>query len=384
MLAASVLDKYYRLRGNYRKALAYFEEATTIRDNLDNKEAQRKIQEHYYQYQYEKKAIADSIAHTQAMEIKELALEASLERNRRQRLTILSILLGLMGIVVFLGILWRLLVAKRVANQKLQKVNAEVTQQKEEITAQRDEIEAQRTLLHSQNQMLEHANATKDKFFSIISHDLRTPVSGFKNLANVMMEKFDMLTPEQLKEGLCDLNSTANETIAMLNNLLCWARSQQDMIEVITFPANIKHLCSKVFDGVSMKLKEKNITIDSKRVEPIEAEVDEKILSTVLRNLLTNAIKFSPSNSTIEVAAYNNNGHLTISVKNHGIGMTQADVGKLFRIECDTKSIGSSPEKGSGVGLIICKELISLHKGNIQVKSKPNHGSTFTITIPNS
>lgn len=237
-------------------------------------------------------------------------------------------------------------------------------------------------LLAGKNTELQQSNATKDKFFSIISHDLRTPVSGFRNLTTLIGEKFDLLTPDQLKESIFNLNHAAEETISMLNNLLHWARSQQKIIEVKTLPVNIKILCNKVFDEQSVKLKEKDIIINDQGIGLFDADIDENIVSTVLRNLLSNAIKFSPRNSTIDVNAFIDNSTLHISIKDRGIGMTEEDQKKLFRIECDTKSIGKSTEKGSGLGLIICKELATLHGGTIEVESRPEHGSTFTLKIP--
>jgi hypothetical protein len=237
-------------------------------------------------------------------------------------------------------------------------------------------------LLGIKNQQLLESNATKDKFFSIISHDLRTPVSGFRNLSALMGQQFDLLSTVQIKENLIDLSKSADETVALLNNLLQWSKSQQGKILVNRFPLRITRLFRKVIDELNTKLKEREISIASEISEDIEADIDENIISTVLRNFLSNAIKFSPQGTTITVKAVDNGDSITVLVSDQGIGMSNEDMAKLFRVECDTKSIGNSPEKGSGLGLILCKELINLHGGEVQVESSPGKGSTFSFTIP--
>lgn len=239
-------------------------------------------------------------------------------------------------------------------------------------------------LLETKNQQLNESNATKDKFFSIISHDLRTPVSGFRNLSALMGQQFDLLTPDQVRENLVDLSKSADETVTLLNNLLQWSKSQQGKISVSRFPVRVKRLCSKVADELGTKLKEKNIEVAIEIDNDLEVDIDENIISTVIRNFLSNAIKFSPQNSTIVIKAVFKGESLSLTVTDCGIGMTDDDVKKLFRVECDTKSIGNSPEKGSGLGLILCKELINLHGGEVQVTSQIGKGSTFGFTIPSS
>jgi tetratricopeptide (TPR) repeat protein/serine phosphatase RsbU (regulator of sigma subunit) len=157
-LSAYLLSLLYRKQNDYTNALKFFEEHVLLRNQIDNDEVRRTIQEQYYRLQYEKKAASDSITYAQEMAIKNLELDKKREQTRRQQWIIYSIVIGLIGLIVFAFILMQLLAAKRLANQKLEQINEEVNQQNEEITCQRDEIETQRNLLQEQNSMLEQAN----------------------------------------------------------------------------------------------------------------------------------------------------------------------------------------------------------------------------------
>lgn len=239
-------------------------------------------------------------------------------------------------------------------------------------------------LLEIKNQQLELSNATKDKFFSIISHDLRSPVASFRNLSGIIGKNVENYSGDQIKDLMQTLNTSAEETFTMLNNLLEWSKSQQKKIQIVKFPKNIKSLCTRVINELSIKTKEKDIIINSENIESFDANVDENVIATAIRNVLTNAIKFSPNGSQILIEARQNGRGFFISIQDYGIGMSETDLQKLFRIEHDTKTIGKSPEKGSGLGLILCKELVSLHGGDITVESEINKGSRFKIIIPQS
>ena len=327
--------------GEYKEAIKYYDIYLAAKDSLSSKEKTTAIAELVTKYETEKKE-------------QEIALQQLTIKKARAQLIVLMLAAGLFAVgIVFMGYIVRL-------KQKTQR------------------------LLASKNAELQLTNATKDKFFSIISHDLRTPVSGFKSLLTSMHKTFDLHTPDQLKERIGDLNQSAEETSALLNNLLQWAKSQQTKIEVKKFPVNLKRLINKVTEELSTKLQEKNVSVTADVAPDLEVNLDENIVSTVLRNLLSNAIKFSPSGSTVSVTGTSSADGLEITVTDSGIGMTPQDAEKLFRIECDTKSIGNSPEKGSGLGLIICKELLTLHGGNISVVSSLGAGSAFSLRIPNT
>lgn len=338
---ALLLKGQYAQLKRYDKALEYANIFIDTKDQMFSEEKTKALQEMMTKYETDKKE-------------QEIALQQLTIKKARAQQIVLMLAVGLFGLgIVFMGYIVRL-------KQKTERI------------------------LAGKNAELQVMNATKDKFFSIISHDLRTPVSGFKNLLTSMHKTFDLHTPDQIKERIGDLNQSAEETSALLNNLLQWAKSQQNKIEVKKFPVYLKRLINKVTEELSTKSQEKNVSISADVAPDLEVNLDENIVSTVLRNLLSNAIKFSPSGSTVSVNATISADGLGITVTDSGIGMTPQDAEKLFRIECDTKSIGNSPEKGSGLGLIICKELLTLHGGNISVESSLGAGSVFTLRIPNT
>ena len=336
---SGILRGVFTRLGEYKEAIKYYDIYIATKDSLTSKEKTTAIAELVTKYETEKKE-------------QEIALQQLTIKKARAQLIVLMLAAGLFALgIVFLGYIVRL-------KQKTERI------------------------LAGKNAELQVMNATKDKFFSIISHDLRTPVSGIKNLLTSMQRNIDQYTPEKLSELVGSLNQSAEETSALLNNLLQWAKSQQKKIEVKKFPIRITRLVTKVTDELSTKLEEKQIAVNINIDKDLMANLDENIISTVLRNLLSNAIKFSPSGSAIEVSAAQTENSVRVAVKDNGIGMTPHDAAKLFRIEFDTKSIGNSPEKGSGLGLILCNDLIVLHGGTILVASELGCGSTFTIEIP--
>ncbi len=338
-VASQELMNNYDKLGNYRKALEFAYIFMQTRDSLFSEEKTKAVEEMMVKYETERKE----------KEIQHQML--ALEKARFRSIVLLSAIGFFILVISFLVYVIRL-------RQRAQKE------------------------LAIKNRELQASNATKDKFFSIISHDLRSPLSGFRNLSSAIGQNFDSLTPDQLKENVIVLSKSSEETVNMLNNLLQWSKSQQNKIEVKRFPIRLHRFFYKMKEELNTKLREKELNLRIEIDESVEIEADENIVSTVVRNLLSNAIKFSHKGADIELGIEKQDGFVEIFVKDYGIGMTEDDKNKLFKIECDTKNIGSSPEKGSGIGLILCDELVRLHGGNILVESKIAEGSRFGFTIP--
>lgn len=338
-VASQELMNNYDKLGNYRKALEFAYIFMQTRDSLFSEEKTKAVEEMMVKYETERKE----------KEIQHQML--ALEKARFRSIVLLSAIGFFILVISFLVYVIRL-------RQRAQKE------------------------LAIKNRELQASNATKDKFFSIISHDLRSPLSGFRNLSSAIGQNFDSLTPDQLKENVIVLSKSSEETVNMLNNLLQWSKSQQNKIEVKRFPVRLHRFFYKMKEELNTKLREKELNLRIEIDESVEIEADENIVSTVVRNLLSNAIKFSHKGADIELGIEKQDGFVEIFVKDYGIGMTEDDKNKLFKIECDTKNIGSSPEKGSGIGLILCNELVRLHGGNILVESKIAEGSRFGFTIP--
>ena len=341
-----LLSKINTKKGNYKKAYSNKIKQYNIKDSINSKNNEKLISEIQTKYETEKKE-QEIASLTQANKIAELQLEK--DRTMRYSLIAIGLLIAVLAVFLFMR------------NREKAKNNA---------------------ILKSKNEQLAELNATKDKFFSIVSHDLRTPLSGMKNLTSALAENYKLLDADEIKSYLGNLKNAAEETGNMLNNLLEWAKAQQNLIKVRKHSVKLNSIAKSLIDLHVAKSVEKKIQIDNKIDSNMEINADENILSTIMRNIISNAIKFTPANGKINISANKKIDHTDICIEDTGVGMTNEDIKKLFRIGVDTKSIGKSEEKGAGLGLILSNELMKLIGGNIIVESEIGHGSKFIIAIP--
>jgi PAS domain S-box-containing protein len=250
---------------------------------------------------------------------------------------------------------------------------------KEDIT-ERKKTEV--ALINSEKQ-LSQANATKNMFFSIIAHDLKGPVGNISQVLKLFKDNFNDISNDEKIDYLNIILGLSEKTNKLLDDLLLWARIQMNTIEITFEEVNLKRLIHNTTDIVSEKAAEKNIKIVSD-INNITLKTNESSLSTVIRNILSNAIKFSHDNSEINISTKipESNNKVIISVQDQGVGIPQESVNKLFKIETSFTTYGTNNEKGTGLGLILCKELIEKINGSIWVKSKEDEGSTFFIALP--
>jgi PAS domain S-box-containing protein len=229
---------------------------------------------------------------------------------------------------------------------------------------------------------LKELNATKDKFFSIIAHDLKSPFNGIIGITNLMKEESKRLDLHTLHQYANMINSSAVQTYRLLENLLNWARIQQGKI---TFtPSNIllKHLVNEVITLLHENAYQKKIHIIDNTPSNLKVKIDEGMIETILRNLVSNAIKFTPVGGRIEIQTLKINIGVEISVSDNGVGITKENIQKLFNIDTNYSIPGTEKEKGTGLGLILCKEFAEKHNGEISVESTIGKGSKFTISLP--
>jgi signal transduction histidine kinase len=244
-----------------------------------------------------------------------------------------------------------------------------------------DRKKAEDTL--KQNEIhLNELNATKDKFFSIISHDLRSPFNSFLGLTQIMAEDLPSLTMSQIQEIAASMSKSATNLFRLLENLLQWSKIQQGGI---LFNPQIVQLSVVVQESIeiiqgSAKIKEIEIVNETPETTMINADIN--MLQTILRNLVSNAIKFTAKGGKVNIIANSTDHTIEISVSDSGIGMTQTVIDNLFKIDVKTSRKGTEGELGSGLGLLLCKEFIEKHEGEIRVESKVKKGSTFYFTLP--
>jgi PAS domain S-box-containing protein len=239
--------------------------------------------------------------------------------------------------------------------------------------------EAEEALIKSESKLKE-LNTTKDKLFSIIAHDLRSPFSNIVGVSELLYLNAD--NPIQNKKYIDIINVEAKNTLVLLENLLDWSEAQSGDIEVR--PEKIQ--LSEVIKGI-IRLKKplartKNISLEYAPTQEIEILTDMDILNTVLRNLVSNAIKFTNTGGKVEIMAALNEKQIEITISDNGIGMNDATIQTLFDISTNTTLPGTANERGSGLGLILCKEFVEKLDGSIWAESEVGKGSEFKILLP--
>ena len=234
--------------------------------------------------------------------------------------------------------------------------------------------------ISEEKQQLEKLVAVKNKIFSIISHDLKTPIVSLNNSLEVM--KNEMVKKELKKKALESSKQQLDNTINLLNNLLDWAKNQMEEIKPKLEQVNICESISQNIQLVEQAAAEKGISIQVDCKNQIVATADNELINLVLRNLLSNAVKFTPKEGQITVSAFSANGVIKISVKDTGIGISPDDQKMILSPDKFIKKYGTDYETGSGIGLKLCLDYIKYMEGELTIESKPGFGSIFSFTLP--
>lgn len=247
----------------------------------------------------------------------------------------------------------------------------------EDIT-QRKKVESE---LQNSEKQLRELNATKDKFFSIIAHDLRSPFTSIIGLSEMMTTEED-IDPTQMKEFAEMIYQSSIKTYELIDNLLSWASSQTGKIKNSPCEVNLHTLVNDIFSNINEKALLKKIALKNKIEKNTIIKADVDLLKTVFRNLVTNAIKFTNLEGEVNISVSKASKKTTICVEDNGIGIQKEDLPDLFRIDVNKISIGKSDEKGNGLGLIICKEFVEIMGGKIYAESELGKGSKFIFSLP--
>ncbi len=224
-------------------------------------------------------------------------------------------------------------------------------------------------------------NATKDKFLSIIAHDLKTPLNNILGFSNLIVED-ENLDAGEIRKYASLINKSAANTINLLENLLEWATVQDGRISFKPRLVNLRELLSEMVLLISEPAVEKRIEISLVDTAEIWVKVDENMMKTIVRNLLSNAVKFTKPGGKIIVSACRNESEIEVKVADSGVGISAENLKKLFDIGSGYFTRGTKNEKGSGIGLLLCHEFVEKHGGKIAVESREGEGSIFRFTIP--
>ena len=245
-----------------------------------------------------------------------------------------------------------------------------------------DERKRAETALQESETKLKEANAAKDKFFSIIAHDLRNPFNAVIGFSNVLRESILELDTREISEYIGYIYESATNAYTLLGNLLDWARSQTNSIQFNPEAINIGDIVNSTLVILSGEATKKNITISNSVPDGNIVLADANMVSATVRNLVSNAIKFTRPGGAISICSVKSGGYYEFTVEDNGIGIQQRDLEKLFRIDTKVHSKGTADESGTGLGLILCKEFIEKNAGAIHVESESGKGSRFIFTLP--
>jgi signal transduction histidine kinase len=354
------LSSLYAKKRNYKDAFEYHQKYKTISDSLFTISNTKMIADIKTKNELKKVESESEI----------LKVENELQKKiiDFQRIIALIISLFTVASIIFIWVLLR--------NRN------NILKTRNELFIKHEEVNIQRKQISQKNDELANLNATKDKFFSIIAHDLRNPIAAFVNISDLLEHDFDRLSNSDKKEIVSQMNVSSKNLIVLLENLLTWARLSNQKIEMYPEELILSDVIESAITPYLQSAQNKKIKIVTNLSSEIVVNSDKFMIQTIIGNLINNAIKFSNSLSEIIISVKDNNDHYTLSIKDHGIGIDESQLRNIFLLGEMQTGRGTMGEAGTGLGLVLVKDLIDILKWNIEVKSKINKGTEFLITIP--
>ena len=349
----ATLSKTYAARASFDSAYYYLKLSIAHKDSLQKKEDQQKL--NFMNYERQRREI-DILT-------QENKMEQMLGQRARTQVYLLTGLLVLL--VMLIVVLYRSRHMKNKANQLLQERNHDVKRQKEDYARQASQ--------------LQELNQMKDKLLSIISHDLKSPLNSISGSLDLVKE--GLIDQQEFKMFLPELIKNVSYTNNLLDNLLHWARNQLEGSSINQEKINLKYLAYNKTELLRSQAELKNIRLQSEISQPIFVMADDIMIQIVLQNLISNAIKFCKSGDSITISAFQREEEGVLCVADTGMGISKEQQSLLFGRQSFTTR-GTANEKGTGLGLILCKEFIDKNMGRIWVDSEPGKGSRFCFALP--
>jgi signal transduction histidine kinase len=347
------LYKISNARGNYKTAYAYLKDYERYKDLVKSELLREKITKLENRYE---------------LENYRRRLETRQYDNRKQSLIIDYNLLGGTALAI-------VAVGFFVVSRKRKKIN-------DLLEEKSIKVEEQRKELSRKNDELMELNKSKDRLFSVVAHDLKNPIATLTGFTEILKEDFYELNDDQKLFYITEMEDTIRKTYILLENLLDWSAAQTGRIENKPVKIELREIVDSVFSLLRVQAKNKKITLENNVTSGIKVYADWHMLEVVIRNLLTNALKFSKEGDKVEIVAEKGSGCVTMSIIDQGTGMEEEIRDKLFDLEGKVSNRGTKGEKGTGLGLKISKEFIEKNKGKIWVESELGKGSKFKFTLP--
>ncbi len=326
------LAEYHEIKKNYKQSLFYVRKYHALRDSVLNYQNSAFISQMESEYQLDKITRENEL------------LVRDLELNIRQRNFLLIIAAMVIGFAIGLFYLYR---SKKNANLKLRELNV-----------------------------------MKDKFFGIIAHDLRSPFNTMFGFTSILLDDYDSMPDRERKELIKNIEGSGRQAYRLLENLLYWAQSQTDRVEINRKEVDLFEIILDTFSMLKETASNKQITLNTTVEENSPAFCDEEMIKTVIRNLVANAIKFSFPNNNVTVSIEDSKNFKKICIEDNGTGIADELKGKIFSLENVYTSKGTHGESGTGLGLIICKEFVEKNGGKIWFESNNGKGTKFYFTVP--
>lgn len=338
---------------DYEQALRYKDLFIAISDFIYGEESERRMAELQNRFEIEQKESEIAVL-KKDKQLRDLALQE--QANFRNFLIILLVLIS----VIFALVLY-LYRNHRRSNLQLKGVNEQ---------------------MNRQNSELQELNATKDKFFSIISHDLKGPLNSLTSFAGLLINHTDALTKDEIKMLATDLDKSVKNLLSLLNNLLEWSRSQTGNLDIKAEAFDVRELVYANAELLQLMAENKDISLRTRVPANLTGFADKNQMNTVLRNLISNALKFTEKGGSVDVDVNEWKDAIEVAVRDSGVGMSKEVMAKLFKIEHKYSTNGTANESGTGLGLMLCKEFVERSGGVIGVESQQGKGSIFRFTIP--
>lgn len=343
---------YYAAEGNFKEALNFQNEYASLYDSLYNVGRSKLILEYQEKFKSQQKETENVLLRN-----RHLDTQQQIKQNNRMLIFISSILIMFM---IFSGLIFW-------GNRQIKEANRLLAKQKDEIHAQKDNVD--------------HINTIKDKLFSVIAYDLRSPFASMKS----MMDRYDegMISKDDVDSYFKELRKDIGSNTLLLDNLLIWAKSQLHGFKLHPKAIAMENVVDEIRYYYGKHLENKQIIFHNKLDESCIVSADYEMVKTVVRNLIGNAIKFTPAKGTISVSYVRKDGEIHIAITDSGAGLTEESKQKLF-LDTFFTTQGLNNEKGTGLGLQICKEFVEKNGGKIWVDSREGEGSSFCFTLPGS
>ena len=256
--------------------------------------------------------------------------------------------------------------------------NQDARERAEQLTGEYAEMAEE---LHLAKEELEKLNQEKNKFFSILAHDLKSPFNAILGFSNLLVQLYDDMPPEEVRECAEQVHGAGERAFEMLENLLEWGRLQMNRTQPHPEDLDMDDVAGRTLKGLGAAAAAKKLTLHS-AVNGVKAHGDLHMTDTVIRNMVNNAIKFTPTAGAVTIAAVPKNGMVEIRVTDTGVGMPPDRAASVFSVTGAKSTTGTGGERGTGLGLLLCKDMVEKMGGQIRVESEEGQGSTFAFTLP--